>query len=80
MKFALFDAVEVTEATTLAEGQVMPASAHGAIVEVFDQGGAYFVEVFGEWVTAHPGRQAGVSPTGRTSGFYGNAGRCLHLA
>lgn len=50
MKFALFDAVALTEATTLAEGQVVPAGAHGAIVEVFDQGAAYFIEVFGEWV------------------------------
>jgi hypothetical protein len=50
MKFALFDAVELTQATTLAEGQVVPTGTHGAIVEVLDQGDAYLVELFGQWV------------------------------
>lgn len=50
MKYTLFDAVELTQATTLAEGQVVPAGVKGAIVEVLDQGEAYLVELFGEWV------------------------------
>ena len=50
MKFELFDAVELKESATLSEGQIVPAGVHGAIVEVFDQGEAYLVELFGEWV------------------------------
>lgn len=50
MNYALFDAVELTQATTLAEGQVIPAGAKGAVVEVLDQGAAYLVELFGAWV------------------------------
>lgn len=41
MNFALFDAVELTESTTLAEGQIVPTGSKGAIVEVLDQGEAY---------------------------------------
>lgn len=59
MKFELFDAVELKESATLSEGQIVPAGVHGAIVEVFDQGEAYLVELFGEWVkTDHQGERA----------------------
>ncbi len=50
MEFALFDAVELTESITLAEGQVVPVGASGAIVEVLERGEAYLVELFGGWV------------------------------
>lgn len=50
MKFALFDAVELTESTTLAEGEIVPAGSKGAIVEILNQGEAYLVELFGQWV------------------------------
>lgn len=50
MKFELFDAVELKESATLSEGQLVPAGVQGAIVEVFDQGDAYLVELFGGWV------------------------------
>ena len=57
MKFALFDAVELTESTTLAEGQIVPVGSKGAIVEVFNQGEAYLVELFGQWIRPdHTGR------------------------
>jgi hypothetical protein len=50
MKFTLFDAVELTESATLAEGQMALAGTRGAIVEVLDHGEAYLVELFGKWV------------------------------
>jgi len=55
VKFELFDAVELKESTTLSEGQIVPAGAQGAIVEVFDQGDAYLVELFGGWVKTDQG-------------------------
>ena len=62
MKFELFDAVELKEPATLSEGQIIPAGVHGAIVEVFDQGEAYLVELFGEWVkTDHQGERTGAT-------------------
>ena len=54
-KFQLFDAVNLTEAVTLADGGVAPPETAGAIVEVFKNGEAYLVELFGGWVKAEVG-------------------------
>ncbi|MEQ8957860.1 MAG: DUF2281 domain-containing protein [Coleofasciculus sp. C2-GNP5-27] len=50
--FKLFDAVKLTEDISLADGGVAPAGTAGAIVEVFQDGEAYLVELFGGWVKA----------------------------
>ncbi|WP_341734739.1 MAG: DUF2281 domain-containing protein [Microcoleus anatoxicus] len=54
-KFQLLDAVTLTEAVALADGGVAPPETVGAIVEVFKNGEAYLVELFGGWVKAEVG-------------------------
>lgn len=51
-KFKLFDAVNLTEDISLADGGVAPVGTVGAIVEVFPDGEAYLVELFSGWVKA----------------------------
>lgn len=50
MKFQLFDSVKLREAIALTEGGTAPEGTLGAIVEVFNDGEAYMVELFGGWV------------------------------
>jgi hypothetical protein len=54
-KFQLFDAVSLTEEIALVDGGVAPPETAGAIVEVFKNGEAYLVELFGGWVKAEVG-------------------------
>lgn len=54
-KFQLFDAVSLTEEIALGDGGVAPPETAGAIVEVFKNGEAYLVELFGGWVKAEVG-------------------------
>jgi len=49
-QFQLFDAVKLKEAIPLTEGGIAAVDTPGAIVEVFNQGEAYLVELFGQWV------------------------------
>lgn len=51
-KFQLFDAVNLTQEISLADKGVAPPETAGAIVEVFNNGEAYLVELFGGWVKA----------------------------
>jgi len=56
-QFQLFDVVQLTEAIPLSEDftnaatqpDVAPLGTHGAIVETFNDGEAYLVELFGGW-------------------------------
>lgn len=50
--FQLFDSVKLIEAIALIEGGMAPEGTPGAIVEVFNNGEAYMVELFGGWVKA----------------------------
>ncbi|MGJ3253286.1 MAG: hypothetical protein ACFE0J_19460 [Elainellaceae cyanobacterium] len=50
MKFALFDAVKLREPITLDSDHVASEDTLGSIVEVFSDGEAYLVELFGDWV------------------------------
>ncbi len=54
-KFKLFDAVNLTEEIPLADGEIAPPQTAGIIVEVFKNGEAYLVELFGGWVKAEVG-------------------------
>ena len=54
-KFKLFDAVNLIEAVALADGEIAPPETTGIIVEVFKNGEAYLVELFGGWVKAEVG-------------------------
>jgi hypothetical protein len=54
-KFQLLDTVNLTEAVALADGEIAPPETAGAIVEVFKNGEAYSVELFGGWVKAEVG-------------------------
>lgn len=49
-QFQLFDSVKLKEAIPLTEGGTAAADTPGAVVEVFNQGEAYMVELFGAWV------------------------------
>jgi hypothetical protein len=51
-QFQLFDSVKLKEAILLSEGGSAPEGTPGAIVEVFNNGEAYLVELFGKWVRA----------------------------
>ncbi|OKH11162.1 DUF4926 domain-containing protein [[Limnothrix rosea] IAM M-220] len=50
MKFQLFDNVKLTEDITLNNGEIISKETRGTIVEVFNNGEAYLVEFFGNWV------------------------------
>lgn len=54
-KFKLFDAVKLIEEIPLTDGGIAPLGTDGAIVEVFNNGEAYLVELFGGWVKAEVG-------------------------
>lgn len=54
-QFQLFDSVKLKEAISLSEGGFAPEGTPGAIVEVFKDGKAYMVELFGGWVKAEVG-------------------------
>lgn len=49
-KYQLFDSVVLLEPVTLFDGAVAPMGSNGAIVEVYNDGEAYEVEIFGNWV------------------------------
>jgi hypothetical protein len=49
-RFQLFDSVQLLEPVPLVEGDIAPEGTPGAIVEVFNQGEAFLVELFGQWV------------------------------
>lgn len=49
-RFNLFDTVKLKEAIPLIEGGTAPEETIGAIVEVFNDGEGYMVELFGGWV------------------------------
>jgi hypothetical protein len=55
-QFQLFDSIKLTDALPLDDGKIAPIGAPGAIVEVFNNGEAYLVELFGGWVTAEVGQ------------------------
>ncbi len=50
IKYKLFDSVKLKEAIPLTDGGMAEAGTVGAIVEVFNEGEAYLVELFGGWV------------------------------
>jgi hypothetical protein len=50
MTFNLFDTVRLKEDIDLGEGTCAPAGTLGSIVEVLNQGEAYLVECFRDWV------------------------------
>lgn len=49
-QFQLFDNVKLTENIPLSDGGFAPQETRGTIVEVFNNGEAYLVELFGDWV------------------------------
>ncbi len=49
-RFELFDSVKLTKAIALTDGGTAPRGTLGAVVEVFKEGEAYMVELFGDWV------------------------------
>jgi hypothetical protein len=49
-QFQLFDSVNLKEGIILEDGDTAPKGTPGAIVEVFKDGEAFMVELFGGWV------------------------------
>ncbi|EAZ90782.1 hypothetical protein [Crocosphaera chwakensis] len=50
MPYKLFDSVKLKEGVSLSDGRIAPVGTLGTIVEVFNEGEAYLVELFGRWV------------------------------
>lgn len=50
-QFQLFDSVKLRSEISLEDGGIAPEGCAGSIVEVFNYGEAYMVELFGGWVT-----------------------------
>jgi hypothetical protein len=50
MKFQMFDSVKLREEIPLTDGGTAPPGTLGTIVEAFNDGEAYLVELFGDWV------------------------------
>ena len=50
MNYRLFDSVKLKEAISLTDGGMAAVGTVGAIVEVFNDGEAYLLELFGQWV------------------------------
>ena len=48
--FNLFDTVKTIEAIPLVNGDIAPINTIGVIVEIYNDGEAYEVELFGDWV------------------------------
>ncbi len=55
-QFQLFDSIRLTEALSLEAGVTASIGSPGAVVEVFNNGEAYLVELFGGWVMAEVGK------------------------
>ena len=55
-EFQLFDSIKLTEALSLETGVTAPIGSPGAVVEMFNNGEAYLVELFGGWVMAEVGK------------------------
>ncbi|MEM8504319.1 MAG: hypothetical protein AAF716_14340 [Cyanobacteria bacterium P01_D01_bin.1] len=49
-QFQLFDAVKLTESVSVEDGSIAPEGCIGSVVEVFNNGEACMVELFGNWV------------------------------
>ncbi|MBD1873120.1 DUF2281 domain-containing protein [Nodosilinea sp. FACHB-131] len=49
-QFQIFDSVKTVDLVPLTEGGVAPEGTTGAIVEVFNEGEAFLIELFGQWV------------------------------
>jgi hypothetical protein len=56
-QFQLFDSVKLREPLLLDTGNTAPVGSPGAIVEVFNNGEAYMVELLGRWVKAAVGQE-----------------------
>jgi hypothetical protein len=48
--FGLFDSIMLTDAIILADGDTVLPGTDGAVVEILEEGEAYLVEIFGNWV------------------------------
>ncbi|MFM8295970.1 MAG: DUF4926 domain-containing protein [Microcystaceae cyanobacterium] len=46
----LFDTVKLTQEIETAQGDLIPSDTVGTIVEIYNNGEAYEVELFGDWV------------------------------
>ena len=55
-QFKLFDSIKLKEPLVMDSGEIVPEGSPGAIVEVFNDGEAYMVELFGGWVKAEVGK------------------------
>jgi hypothetical protein len=63
-QFQLFDTVKLKESISLSDGGSAPLGTSGAIVEIFKDGEAFMVELFGGWVRED--KQGSFVPTARS--------------
>jgi hypothetical protein len=53
-RYELFDSVKLRETITLDDGQVVTLGTPGVVIEMFGDGEAYLVELFGGWQKIDP--------------------------
>ncbi|MFN9174389.1 MAG: hypothetical protein ACK58N_07715 [Synechocystis sp.] len=67
--FNLFDTVKTIEAIPLANGDIAPIDTIGVIVEIYNDGEAYEVELFGNWVEYNQEGELIVSHSSSSNAF-----------
>ena len=69
ISFNLFDTVKTIEEIPLANGNIAPIDTIGVIVEIYNNGEAYEVELFGNWVEYNRERELIVSHSNSSNAF-----------
>jgi hypothetical protein len=67
--FNLFDTVKTIEAIPLANDNIAPINTIGVIVDIDNDGEAYEVELFGNWVEYNPQGELTVSNSNNPNAF-----------
>ncbi|MEB3192248.1 MAG: hypothetical protein VKL42_18055 [Snowella sp.] len=67
--FNLFDTVKTIEAITLGDGNILPINTIGVIVEIYNNGEAYEVELLGNWVEYNSLGKLTVSHSNNSNAF-----------
>ena len=68
-QFKLFDSIKLKESLISDTGETIPEDSLGAIVEIFNDGEAYMVELFGGWVKADVGKDFSPADRGDDQSF-----------
>jgi hypothetical protein len=67
--FNLFDTIQTTEIITFENSKIIPIGTIGVIVEIYNDGEAYEVELFGNWVEYNQEGELIVSHSNSSNAF-----------